>query len=336
MEKVIQMMLESGKVGVNLSLYTILPIMVIMMAIMNVLDKKNILSWIAKGVAPLMLLFGLPGLGVFAILQILFISFAAPVATLKIIDQDETISDASLAATLAAILVMAQANAVFPLTSVGLNLPVGIATSLIGGLIASIIAFKFSKRKEAKQSKTNEDGPNEYKSDDIRSIRTVSDDSEKKLNAIEATHKKKSIIALLFEGGESGLAIVLKSIPPLIIAVFLVNVLKTVGVIGILETVLSPVLTAIGIPSVAVLPIVTKFIAGGTAMMAIILDLMKQGLMTAEELNRVAGFTLNPLDPVGLAVLVATGPRVAKVAKPAILAAVVGIIIRGILHLIIF
>jgi len=326
MEKVIQMMLESGKVGVELSLYTILPIMVIMMAIMNVLDKKNILSWIAKGVAPLMLLFGLPGLGVFAILQILFISFAAPVATLKIIDQDDTISDASLAATLAAILVMAQANAVFPLTSVGLNLPVGIATSLVGGLIASLIAYKLLKGKEAKHSIEN----------NIETPHLNKDDSEKKLDAIEATHKKKSIIALLFEGGESGLAIVLKSIPPLIIAVFLVNVLKTAGIIGILETILSPVLTAIGIPSVAVLPIVTKFIAGGTAMMAIILDLMKQGLMTAQELNRVAGFTLNPLDPVGLAVLVATGPRVAKVAKPAILAAVVGIIIRGILHLIIF
>ncbi|OJV65204.1 MAG: nucleoside recognition family protein [Clostridiales bacterium 38-18] len=326
MEKVIQMMLESGKVGVELSLYTILPIMVIMMAIMNVLDKKNILSWIAKGVAPLMLLFGLPGLGVFAILQILFISFAAPVATLKIIDQDDTISDASLAATLAAILVMAQANAVFPLTSVGLNLPVGIATSLVGGLIASLIAYKLLKGKEAKQSDKNS----------IETHHLNKDDSEKKLEALEATHKKKSIIALLFDGGESGLAIVLKSIPPLIIAVFLVNVLKTAGVIGILETILSPVLTAIGIPSVAVLPIVTKFIAGGTAMMAIILDLMKQGLMTAQELNRVAGFTLNPLDPVGLAVLVATGPRVAKVAKPAILAAVVGIIIRGILHLIIF
>ena len=326
MEKVIQMMLESGKVGVELSLYTILPIMVIMMAIMNVLDKKNILSWIAKGVAPLMLLFGLPGLGVFAILQILFISFAAPVATLKIIDQDDTISDASLAATLAAILVMAQANAVFPLTSVGLNLPVGIATSLVGGLIASLIAYKLLKGKEANHSNKN----------NIETPHLNKDDSEKKLDALEATHKKKSIIALLFEGGESGLAIVLKSIPPLIIAVFLVNVLKTAGVIGILETILSPVLTAIGIPSVAVLPIVTKFIAGGTAMMAIILDLMKQGLMTAQELNRVAGFTLNPLDPVGLAVLVATGPRVAKVAKPAILAAVVGIIIRGILHLIIF
>jgi hypothetical protein len=50
----------------------------------------------------------------------------------------------------------------------------------------------------------------------------------------------------------------------------------------------------------------------------------------------MAGFTLNPLDPVGLAVLLATGPRVTKVAKPAIIAAVIGIIFRGVLHLMIF
>ena len=91
-----------------------------------------------------------------------------------------------------------------------------------------------------------------------------------------------------------------------------------------------------GIPGIAVLPIVTKFMAGGTAMMAIVLDLMAEGAMTAAELNRIAGFTLNPLDPVGVAVLVATGPRVAKVAKPAIIAALIGIIVRGILHLIVF
>lgn len=40
MQEFIKLMLDSGRTGVELSLYTILPIMVIMMAIMNVLDKK--------------------------------------------------------------------------------------------------------------------------------------------------------------------------------------------------------------------------------------------------------------------------------------------------------
>ena len=308
MQEFIKLMLDSGRTGVELSLYTILPIMVIMMAIMNVLDKKNILSWVARGFAPILILFGLPGLGVFAIIQILFISFAAPVATLRIVDQDEGISEAFLAATLAAILVMAQANAIFPLAAVGLNVPISMLTSLVGGLVASLIAFKMlgghSNTVPVVQSETR--------------------------------HEKKKIIPLLFEGGEAGLNIVLKSIAPLIIAVFMVNVFKRVGIIEMLETVLSPVLMQVGIPGIAVLPIVTKFMAGGTAMMAIVLDLMAEGAMTAAELNRIAGFTLNPLDPVGVAVLVATGPRVAKVAKPAIIAALIGIIVRGILHLIVF
>lgn len=308
MQEFIKMMLDSGRTGVELSLYTILPIMVIMMAIMNLLDKKNILSWVARGFAPILILFGLPGLGVFAIIQILFISFAAPVATLRIIDQEDGVSDASLAATLAAILVMAQANAVFPLAAVGLNVPISMLTSLIGGLLASLIAFKMlgghSNAVPVVQSETR--------------------------------HEKKKIIPLLFEGGEAGLNIVLKSIAPLIIAVFMVNVFKRIGIIEVLETVLSPVLMQVGIPGIAVLPIVTKFMAGGTAMMAIVLDLMAEGAMNAAELNRIAGFTLNPLDPVGIAVLVATGPRVAKVAKPAIIAAVIGIIVRGIIHLVVF
>lgn len=309
MQEFIQLMLDSGKTGIELSLYVLMPIMVIMMAIMNVLDKKNILNFIAKGFAPVLILFGLPGLGVFAILQILLISFAAPVATLKIIDSDESISDAGVAATLAAILVMAQANAAFPLAAVGLNLPVSMATSLIGGLIGSLIAFKAAGGAHAREGYTP---------------------------LTQKIEQKKKLIPLLFEGGETGLNIVLKSIPPLIIAVFLVNVFKATGVITILETIFGPVLTLIGIPAIAVLPIVTKFIAGGTAMMAIILDLMKEGLMTTAELNRVAGFTLNPLDPVGLAIFVATGPRVAKVVKPAIIGAAVGILIRGFMHLLIF
>ena len=308
MEKVIEMMLDSGRIGVDLSLYTIMPIMVIMMAIMNVLDKKNVLSWVARGFAPLLILFGLPGLGVFAIIQILFISFAAPVATLRIIERDENISDASLAATLAAILVMAQANAVFPLAAVGLNVPIGILTSLVGGLIASLIAFKILGGHSNAVSVVESERP----------------------------HDKRKLVPLLFEGGEAGFNIVLKSIAPLIIAVFMVSLFKKIGIIEGLETILSPVLMKIGIPGIAVLPIVTKFMAGGTAMMAIVLDLMAEGAMTAAELNRIAGFTLNPLDPVGVAVLVATGPRVAKIAKPAMIAAFIGIVVRGVLHLIIF
>ncbi len=99
---------------------------------------------------------------------------------------------------------------------------------------------------------------------------------------------------------------------------------------------MAPALTRIGIPGAAVLPIATKYLAGGTAMLGILLDLMQEGAMTVAELNRVVGFTLNPFDPVGLALLISAGPRIKEVVRPAMVAAVIGVIFRGILHLLIF
>lgn len=316
MQQIIDLILISGAKAVDLSLYLILPIMVVMMAVMKVLEEKKILDKIALLFSPILILFGLPGLGVFALIQILFISFAAPVATLKLMDSNSNIPNASIAATLAAILVMAQANASFPLAAVGLNLPINLITSLIAGLLASLIAFKTCSK------------------NGLHDIQQDATSHEKISHQNNQT--KKNIISILFQGGEEGLQITLKSIPPLVIAVLMVNIFQQYGIIELLEALMSPLLSRIGIPSIAVLPIVTKFIAGGTAMMAITLDLMKDGLMTIPELNKMAGFTLNPLDPVGIAVLMAAGPRISKVTRPAIIAAVIGIAIRGGLHLLIF
>ena len=313
MQEFVDLILVSGRTGIELSLYIVMPVMVIMMALMKVLDEKGVLIRVARCSAPFLLIFGLPGLGIFAILQMLFVSFAAPVSTLKLMEKRAEISDAHIGATLAAILVMAQANAAFPLAVVGLNIPIGIASSFIAGLAASLIAYKLIGDKSSVAAPEN----------------NPSDDRER--NSV-----KTSIISLLFKGGEEGMEIAIKSIPPLILAVFLVNILRMTSIINYLEVIFSPLLNQIGIPSSAVLPIITKFIAGGTAMVAVVIDSINAGTMSAVELNRVAGFTLNPLDPVGLAVLMAAGPRVVRVARPAIIAAVLGIIFRGIIHLIIF
>jgi hypothetical protein len=58
--------------------------------------------------------------------------------------------------------------------------------------------------------------------------------------------------------------------------------------------------------------------------------------MTATDLNRIAGFITNPFDVAGVAILLAAGKRVASIAKAAMLGALIGVLIRGILHLIIF
>jgi len=129
---------------------------------------------------------------------------------------------------------------------------------------------------------------------------------------------------------------VLGMMPMLILAIFLVNVLKVTGAIELLSAFVGPALALIGLPEATVLPIVTKFIAGGTAFMGVTIELMNQGLITANELNRMAGFTTNPLDLVGVAVFAAAGKRVGQVIRFSVYGALFGMIIRGVLHLLIF
>ena len=50
----------------------------------------------------------------------------------------------------------------------------------------------------------------------------------------------------------------------------------------------------------------------------------------------MAGFIINPCDLVGVAVLISAGTRCTSVVRPAIAGAAVGILIRGVLHLMIF
>jgi spore maturation protein SpmB len=122
----------------------------------------------------------------------------------------------------------------------------------------------------------------------------------------------------------------------LILAIFLVNILKSTGAIAVLEKSLAPLFGMIGFPAVAVLPLATKYLAGGTAMMGVTLNLLKEGAITVQEMNRMAGFMINPCDLVGVAVLISAGNRCASVARPAIAGAAVGILLRGCLHLLIF
>jgi hypothetical protein len=104
----------------------------------------------------------------------------------------------------------------------------------------------------------------------------------------------------------------------------------------LVEAALAPLFALVGFPAVAVLPLATKYLAGGTAMMGIALNLVKEGAITTVELNRMAGFLTNPCDLVGVAVLISAGPRTASVVRPAIAGAAAGIVLRGFLHLLIF
>ena len=312
MQEFLKILFASGQKGFELAFFILMPIMVFMMAVMRVLDQTGVLRRVAILAAPFLLLFGIPGLGVFAIVQILFVSFAAPVSTFRIMDQDAAISDRKIAAGFAAILCMSQANATFPLSAFGLNLPVTMATSIVGGLVSALLTYRFFARHLP-------DGVELPAADEIH-----------------PSSNKQNVIQMILSGGEEGFQLVLKAVPVLVLAVLLVNVLKAVGAIQVMETLCGPAFALIGVAPASVLPIITKYIAGGTAMMGTTLPMLQDQSMTALDLNRIAGFTINTLDPVGLAVLVSAGRRFGAFAMPAVKGALFGILVRGILHLIIF
>ena len=312
MEELVKIMLASGKSGLDLALYVLLPVLVIMMGIMKVVEARGILALVARLLRPGLRLFGVPGAGAFAIMQMLLVSFAAPLATLAIMEKDGT-SRRQIAATLAMVLTLSQANVVFPMVAVGLNLWAIMLTSIVGGLVAAALTYYVFAR-SADDSHPADSGE-------------IPDVVEK---------KRSTILNLLITGGQEAIQVILGTIPILILAIFLVNILKATGAIALLETLLTPLFRLIGFPVVAVLPLATKYLAGGTAMMGVTLNLLKEGSITVTELNRMAGFITNPFDLVGVAVLISAGNRCASVIRPAMAGVVVGILIRGVLHLLLF
>lgn len=311
MTGIIDTLLQSGKSAIELALYILLPVMVVMMALMKLLEAKGVLAFIARLLTPILKPFGLPGLGVFAILQGLLVSFAAPVTTLKIMEHDGTPAR-NIAATLAMVLTISQANVVFPLLTVGLNLWVVLATSLIGGLVAATLTYYFFARSVDEEV------------------------CESTAEEMRAETVKPDLFSILNAGGWQGVQIALEAIPILVLALCLVNGLRAAGAISFLQWALSPLLVRLHYSEAAVLPIATKFLAGGTAMMGITINLVREGGMSPLELNRIAGLVINPLDLVGYVVLMRAGPRVKSVGRRAMFGAMAGILVRSLLHFIIF
>ena len=138
MEILVDVILKAGRSAVELSLFILLPVMVVMLSLMRLLEAKGVLDWLVTKLAPLLKPFGLTGLGVFASLQISFVSFAGPIATLTMMDQRGA-SERHIAATLAMVMAMAQANVVFPMVAMGLNFGRVLSLSLLGGLVAASV-----------------------------------------------------------------------------------------------------------------------------------------------------------------------------------------------------
>jgi len=305
-----ELILQSGRAAVELALFVLLPVMVVMLSLMRLLEARNLLDRLVAFIAPPLRTFGIPGLGVFALIQVLFVSFAAPLATLTMMDKGGA-SSRHIAATLAMVLAAAQANVVFPMAALGLNVGWTMAIATIASLLGAAATYYLFAKDLADDDEPPEPHPRHPVAEDTQGV-----------------------LAVINRAGAEAFKIAVGSIPMLILALLLVNLLRTAGAMDVLETLFAPLLEYMELPPAMVLPVVTKYIAGGTAMMGVSVDFIAKGLFSMDEFNRLAGFLIHPLDVAGVAILISAGPRVAAVLRPALLGALMAIVIRTVAHLV--
>lgn len=308
MDILIEVILKAGRSAVELSLFILLPVMVVMLTFMRLLEAKGALDWLVPRLAPVVRPVGLTGLGVFAALQISFVSFAAPVATLAMMESRGA-SSRHIAATLALVMAMAQANTSMPMAALGLKFGPLLALSLVGGMVAAAATwYGFGRKLSAEEHGLDE-----------TLHHPVADTG-------------KGVLDVINRAGAEAFKIAVGAIPMLVLSLVVVMALRSLGAIDGLTRLLSPLLLLAGIDSALVLPTLTKYLGGGTAMMGVMDEMLRQGQTTVATLNRAAGFLVHPLDLPGVAVLISAGKRVAAVWKPAALGACVGILVRTLGH----
>lgn len=122
----------------------------------------------------------------------------------------------------------------------------------------------------------------------------------------------------------------------LVLSLVVVTALRQFGAIDLLTRGLTPLLVLLGIDPALILPTLTKYLAGGTAMMGVMDEMLRNGQASAALLNASAGFLIHPFDVPGVAVLISAGPRVARVWKVAALGACVGIGARTLGHALLY
>lgn len=309
MELLTEIILRAGRSAVELAFFILLPVMVVMLSVMRLLEARGILDWLVARLAPLLLPLGLTGLSIFAMLQISFVSFAAPIATLAMMDQRGA-SDRHLAATLAMVLATAQANISIPMTAMGLHFGFTLLFSLAGGLAAAASTYYLSGRR-------------------LNGAELSLDQSLPHPVAEDA----KGVLDVINRAGAESFRIAVAALPMLILSLVAVTMLRSVGAIDMLTRALAAPMALLRLDAAMVLPAVTKFLGGATAWMGVMDEMIKHGTADAAMLNRSAGFLLNPFDLPGVAILVSSGRRVAGVWRQAALGACVGIALRSVAHL---
>lgn len=300
--------LPAGHSAIELSLFVLWPVMLVMLTLMRLLENWGVMDWLVARLTPLLRPLGLTGLGVFAALQINLVNFAAPIATLSMMERRGT-SDRHLATAFAMVLAMAQANATFPMGAMGLSLGGTLLWSVVGGLLAAIVTYYLTGRHLPQEEHLSDDQPHH-----------------------EHHAGPKGVLDVINAAGNESFRLTIGAIPLLVLSLTVVLALRQAGAVDALSSVLAPVLSRAGIDPRIILPTLTKYLAGGTAMLGVVDHMVQAGQMPAHLLNCSAGFLINPMDLPGVALLTTAGRRVARVWKPAVLGSLAGIAVRTLAH----
>ncbi|MGG8123118.1 nucleoside recognition family protein [Klebsiella aerogenes] len=308
---VIGIIMSAGKSSVDVALYTLLPIMVVMLIIMKYLEVRGILDIIVRWLAPLLKPFGLTGMSAFALIQINFVSFAAPLATLAIMDK-RGVSDRQMAATLAMVFAMGQGNVFYPLTPFGLHWLAAITISIVGGLCAAAVCWYATGRK----------------------LSIVESSRAEVLP--ESEQNNHGLIAVINSAGADAIRLALGAVPMLILSLTIVGLMQAAGVIEMLQRVLMPLLQWLHIPENFVLPALVKCVAGGTAYFGVISELAQQGKVTLSQINASAGLLIQTFDLPGIGIFLGVSSRFVRLFRFVTPAALIGIALRTVLHILVF
>lgn len=302
---IIGTIMAAGRSAVELSLFTLLPVMVVMLTIMRLAEAAGLLDRLTRLLAPPLRPFGLNGLSIVALLQISFVSFAAPVATLATMDR-QGVSDRHLATSFAMVLAMGQANVVFPMAALGLDVGRFLMISVLGGLVAATATFHLFGRHLASE------GPGE---DALAPHPTMED--------------TRGVLAIINRAGSEAFRIATGSIPIMALSLSVIAAVRALGGLDGLNWLLSPVLHGLGIDPHLIAPTLSKYLGGGVAALGAMADQKAAGEIDAAFVNRAAGWLVHPLDLPGIAILTTAGDRVAKLWNIAALGAATGILVRG-------
>jgi hypothetical protein len=142
----------------------------------------------------------------------------------------------------------------------------------------------------------------------------------------------KGVLDVINRAGAEAFKIAVGAIPMLVLSLTVIMALRAGGAIDALTQALSPLMALLQLDTALILPTLTKFLAGGTAMMGVMDEMLRKGQISTLLLNQSAGFLISPLDIPGIAVLISASRRVAGVWRPAALGACAGIFIRTLGH----